>query len=78
MKSRHPDKPQVEWMIGDLRDMKDINDKSVDVAFDKSTMDAMIHGSPWSPPKEVMDNTGRYLNEVSVEQRHRHVSLNRR
>jgi hypothetical protein len=46
--------------------MKDIDSKSVDVAFDKGTLDAMIYGSPWSPPEEVMDNSGRYISEVSV------------
>tara|TARA_R110002003_G_scaffold6_2_gene273 strand:+ start:513 stop:827 length:315 start_codon:yes stop_codon:yes gene_type:complete len=65
MKSRHKDKPQVEWKVGDVRDMTEIATKSVDVAFDKGTLDAMIHGSPWSPPDEVMENTGRYINEVS-------------
>lgn len=44
--------------------MKDLASGSVDVAFDKGTMDAMIHGSPWSPPEVVLDNTGRYINEV--------------
>ncbi|KAL1793890.1 hypothetical protein ACET3X_007311 [Alternaria dauci] len=64
MKSRHLDKPQVEWRVGDVRDMKDIETKSVDVAFDKSTLDAMIYGSPWSPPEEVINNCGRYISEV--------------
>jgi hypothetical protein len=64
MRSRHKDKPQVEWKVGDVRDMTEIATKSVDVAFDKGTLDAMIHGSPWSPPDEVMKNTGRYINEV--------------
>lgn len=42
-----------------------IADSSVDVAFDKSTLDAMIFGSPWNPPAEVRENTARYLGEVS-------------
>jgi hypothetical protein len=67
MKARHADKPQVQWQVGDVRDMKDIETKSVDVAFDKGTMDAMIHGSPWSPPDEVLENTGRYINEVRMK-----------
>jgi hypothetical protein len=46
--------------------MKAIDAKSVDVAFDKGTLDAMIHGSPWSPPDEVLENSGRYINEVSL------------
>ena len=65
MKSRHSDEPQVEWRVGDVRDMKGIDSNSVDVAFDKGTLDAMIYGSPWSPPEEVMENSGRYLSEVS-------------
>ncbi|KAH7091507.1 S-adenosyl-L-methionine-dependent methyltransferase [Paraphoma chrysanthemicola] len=64
MKSRHPSKPQVEWQVGDLRDMTAIASKSIDVAFDKSTMDAMIYGSPWTPPDEVLANTGKYISEV--------------
>lgn len=70
----------VRWRWGDVRDLKkrkgdegeegDVRgdgsgDGEVDVAFDKGTMDAMIWGSPWSPPEEVLENTGRYVREVS-------------
>lgn len=48
----------------DVRDMVGIDTASVNVCFDKGTFDAMIHGSPWSPPDDVRDNTGRYLREV--------------
>ena len=44
--------------------MVDLANKSINVAFDKGTLDAMIHGSPWSPPPDVRDNTGKYLAEV--------------
>jgi hypothetical protein len=64
MKSRHSDKPQVEWRVGDVRDMSDIETGSVDFAFDKGTLDAMIYGSPWSPPEEVLENSGKYMKEV--------------
>ncbi|KAI0581232.1 methyltransferase type 11 [Pyrenophora tritici-repentis] len=64
MKSRHSDKPQVEWQVGDVRDMRAIASGSVDVAFDKGTLDTMIYGSPWSPPDEVLENSGRYMKEV--------------
>jgi hypothetical protein len=37
--------------------MKEIEDGSIDVAFDKGTLDAMICGSPWSPPDEVLENS---------------------
>lgn len=44
--------------------MDGIPDKSIDVAFDKATLDAMIHGSPWSPPPGVVERTGAYMREV--------------
>jgi EEF1A lysine methyltransferase 4 len=43
----------IYWMQADVRGMREIPDESVDVAFDKSTLDAMIHGSPWDPPNDV-------------------------
>jgi O-glycosyl hydrolase len=70
MKSRHESKSGVEWKEGDVRDMKDIASGSIDVAFDKGTLDAMIFGSPWSPPDEVMDNSGRYMSEVRSKHIH--------
>ena len=54
----------IEWQWMDVRDMKPVADSSVDVAFDKGTLDAMIYGSPWDPPDEVKSNTGRYVDEV--------------
>jgi EEF1A lysine methyltransferase 4 len=68
MKSRFVDvvsSGSVEWIQGDVRDMtKSIPSKSIDVAFDKGTLDAMIHGSPWNPPDTVMENTGKYMDEA--------------
>ncbi|KAI7265264.1 hypothetical protein KC343_g3314 [Hortaea werneckii] len=55
----------LTWVCEDVRDMPNIESRSIDVAFDKGTLDAMIHGSPWDPPDEVKDNTGRYMKEVS-------------
>ncbi|KAL8993898.1 MAG: hypothetical protein Q9188_007209 [Gyalolechia gomerana] len=61
----------LEWFLdrhlfqqADVRQMDQIPSESVDVAFDKGTLDAMIYGSPWDPPDEVLDNTGRYIREV--------------
>lgn len=65
MSSCHAVDSGIEWRWADIRDMKHICAASVDVAFDKGTMDAMIHGSPWSPPDDVLNNTERYINEVS-------------
>ncbi|CAK7566794.1 MAG: hypothetical protein SEPTF4163_004746 [Sporothrix epigloea] len=53
----------MQWRTMDVREM-DLGSATIDVAFDKGTLDAMIHGSPWSPPDDVLDNTGRYLREV--------------
>lgn len=55
----------VIWRYGDVRDLVDIADGSIDVAFDKATLDSMIYGSPWNPPDDVKDNTSRYISEVS-------------
>ncbi|KAL0261229.1 hypothetical protein SLS55_004925 [Diplodia seriata] len=64
MSARHGQDKGIEWRWADVRDMKDIPDGSVDVAFDKGTLDAMIFGSPWDPPDTVKENTARYINEV--------------
>ncbi|KXT13102.1 hypothetical protein AC579_2160 [Pseudocercospora musae] len=65
MRSRSPADSGIEWKWADVRDMHDeISPGSIDVAFDKGTLDAMIHGSPWSPPEDVVENSGRYLGEV--------------
>lgn len=57
--------PNITWQWADIRSMPELGSKTIDVAFDKGTMDAMIHGSPWSPPDDVLENTSRYLTEVS-------------
>jgi O-glycosyl hydrolase len=75
MRSRHASEAGVEWTNGDVRDMKDIESKSIDVAFDKGTLDAMIFGSPWSPPDEVTENSGKYMNEVSLSRTNLHLLL---
>ncbi|OAP59320.1 hypothetical protein AYL99_06618 [Fonsecaea erecta] len=64
MSKRHQDVEGITWQHADVRQMDQIPSESVDVAFDKGTLDAMIHGSPWDPPAEVRDNTGRYIREV--------------
>ena len=64
MAERHAAIQGIEWQQADVRDMDTVPSDSVGVAFDKGTLDAMIHGSPWSPPDDVLDNTNRYIREV--------------
>ena len=64
MTERHKDISGIEWQRVDVRDMPSVTTGSIDVAFDKGTLDAMIYGSPWSPPDEVKENTSNYLKEV--------------
>lgn len=73
MTERHKEIPGIEWRKIDVRNMVGMEDQSVDVAFDKGTLDAMIYGSPWSPPQEVKDNTSQYLKEVRTD-----ISSNKR
>ncbi|KAI0423550.1 S-adenosyl-L-methionine-dependent methyltransferase [Xylaria sp. FL1042] len=65
MTQRHANIEGIEWLQTDIRQMDQIPSKSIDVAFDKATLDAMIHGSPWTPPPDVVDNTGRYMRELT-------------
>lgn len=58
----------LSWLKADVRDMPVIQDQSIDVAFDKGTLDAMIHGSPWNPPDDVRENSGLYMREVCLYQ----------
>ncbi|OQU98237.1 hypothetical protein CLAIMM_04053 [Cladophialophora immunda] len=68
MSKRHLDVGGITWKRADVRQMDQIpSEESVDVAFDKGTLDPMIHGSPWDPPTEVLDNTCRYIREVHFE-----------
>ncbi|KAL7926377.1 S-adenosyl-L-methionine-dependent methyltransferase [Trichoderma austrokoningii] len=64
MAERHSKIEGIEWRHMDVRNMVGIPDKSIDVAFDKGTLDVMMHGSSWNPPREVRENASKYLKEV--------------
>ncbi|GJN70173.1 endothelin-converting enzyme [Purpureocillium lilacinum] len=64
MSQRHADVPGIRWQLMDVCNMDDVPAGSIDVAFDKGTLDAMIHGSPWSPPQDVVEHTAAYIQEV--------------
>lgn len=56
--------PGVQWVQADVRKLDQLADRSIDVAFDKGTLDAMIYGSPWDPPDEVRRSASLYMSEV--------------
>lgn len=64
MAARYEGINDLDWRIMDVRDMLGVANASIDVAIDKGTLDAMIHGSPWDPPEEVRGDTERYTDEV--------------
>ncbi|KAH6996497.1 hypothetical protein BKA56DRAFT_609739 [Ilyonectria sp. MPI-CAGE-AT-0026] len=47
--------------LTDVRSMVDLADKSINLGLSKGTIDAMMYGTPWSPPDEVEDSTSRYM-----------------
>lgn len=54
----------TRWLVLDVRSMPAIPTASVNVAIDKGTLDAFIHGSVWDPPVDVRENVGSYVDEV--------------
>ncbi|KAI9693537.1 MAG: hypothetical protein M1820_009189 [Bogoriella megaspora] len=65
MRRAHANKPGIQWLEGDVRIMADIPDASVDVAFDKGTLDAMTYENSWHPPPPVVRNAEQYVNQVA-------------
>lgn len=47
----------------DVRHLE-FEDNSFEIAIDKGTLDAMLHGSLWDPPDDVRENVGNYVDEV--------------
>jgi EEF1A lysine methyltransferase 4 len=66
MRERFASDSGIDWKCADVRDLPEPA-RSVDVAFDKGTLDAMIFGSPWDPPEAVKENTRRYIDEASAK-----------
>jgi hypothetical protein len=54
-----------KWTVMDVRCMQ-FDDVSIDIAIDKGTLDAMLHGSMWDPPDDVRKAVGEYVNEVGA------------
>ena len=60
MRSKHP---EMSWEVMDVRHL-DFEESRFDVAIDKGTLDAMLHGSLWNPPVDVRKSVADYINEV--------------
>jgi hypothetical protein len=73
MKTKYSDL-ETQWCVMDVRELQ-LPDGSVDVAIDKGTLDAMIHGSLWDPPADVRSNVGKYVDEVKNFTSHRYSML---
>lgn len=58
-------RPEMEWHEMDIRQLAFDSD-TFDVAIDKGTMDAMMtaKGDVWDPPKDVIQNCDREVDEV--------------
>lgn len=63
MQERYASDSGIEWKCADVRELP-MADQSIDIAFDKGTLDAMIFGSSLDPPEAVKENTARYIKEV--------------
>ena len=53
----------TRWSVMDVRKLE-FQDASIDVAIDKGTLDAFLHGSLWDPPEDVRENVGAYVDQV--------------
>lgn len=53
----------THWAVMDVRSLT-LPSASIDMAIDKATLDAFIHGSVWDPPDDVKESVGKYVDEV--------------
>jgi EEF1A lysine methyltransferase 4 len=63
MRVKHADLA-LEWKVMDVRKME-LVDGLFNVAIDKGTLDAMLHGSLWDPEDDVKANVRAYVDEVA-------------
>jgi len=66
MTARNRDRPEMQWLVMDVRDLTTFEDGAFDVAIDKGTMDAMMttKGDVWDPPQQVIDDCTKEVDEV--------------
>ena len=54
---------KTRWSVMDVRKLESAT-TTIDIAIDKGTLDAFIHGSLWDPPEDARENVGSYVDEV--------------
>lgn len=55
MKERYPEQ---QWVVSDVKNLKEFQDEEFDIVFDKATMDALVtdEGSCWNPNQKTVDD----------------------
>jgi hypothetical protein len=67
MKERCKDMLGMTWEVMDVMNMSEIRSRSVDVAIDKGTLDALMcesDGDVWNPSPKIVDDVGMEVDEV--------------
>ena len=67
MKKKHKlSHPSLQWIVSDVRDLKEIRDDAFDVVIDKACLDALVcdEGDPWSPNEETVKDIDATLNSI--------------
>ena len=58
--------PSLQWIVSDVRDLKEFLDDTFDVVIDKACIDALVcdEGDPWNPNIETKGDVNATLNAV--------------
>lgn len=59
--------PSLQWMVSDVRDLKEIMDRTFDFVIEKCCLDALVcdEGDPWNPKDETKKNIDATLSSVA-------------
>jgi hypothetical protein len=64
MKAKYAD-IDAKWEVMDVTDMT-YGAETFDVAIDKGTLDAFVHGDPFKFPEDTLANAALYMNHVRI------------
>ena len=59
--------PTLQWIVSDVRDLKEIMDRTFDFVIEKSCLDALVcdEGDPWNPKDETKKDIDATLSSVA-------------